>query len=550
MFVSAPDTATFHLLLLTPIRLIKMGIKGFWELVLCAADERSLLELAANEGFKPQAGTTSGVDLFKVRVDTSTWMHAICPVFQFNHAGAGQSLELRTLFHRLAAILAIPIHVFFVFDGGHRPTTKWGKKVKWKIHWLTHTFQELLDAFGFGWYEAPGEAEAELAALNIHRIIDIVLMSDSDALVFGVKCVVRCPTHPGKFDALELYTEDAVTHGAGLGHGDRILFVLLRGGDYHDGLPGCGPEIAFRLSCYKTGDDLLNVFTTKSRAEFAEFLVGRKYTSLVASVTDKFLDCDIVVHYIQPLTSFSMGSGRLVVPNIKLYQPRLSSLCIFCKQCFGWMDVDIVSSVRTQIWQGVYTRAACNLRKRLNDLMVFRPVVRLDDHWVIATKNSKLAVFSIEINGQQLRDAAQAALLTPPTSNRGDRFTHRSTQYIPTHDAGLQAREHAEIHAFLWRDKPQVATGTSGTEIIDLTLSESEPEAWDNNNDSGEESEVESTSKQPVKKAMGLSKSPTKRKRATSTWKSLKVVEQLKKAGKEAHLKARSTKKAYGGHIK
>jgi hypothetical protein len=31
MFVSAPDTATFHLLLLTPIRLIKMGIKGFWE---------------------------------------------------------------------------------------------------------------------------------------------------------------------------------------------------------------------------------------------------------------------------------------------------------------------------------------------------------------------------------------------------------------------------------------------------------------------------------------------------------------------------------------
>jgi hypothetical protein len=83
----------------------------------------------------------------------STWMHAICPVFQFNHAGAGQSLELRTLFHRLAAILAIPIHVFFVFDGGHRPTTKWGKKVKWKIHWLTHTFQELLDAFGFGWYE-------------------------------------------------------------------------------------------------------------------------------------------------------------------------------------------------------------------------------------------------------------------------------------------------------------------------------------------------------------------------------------------------------------
>jgi hypothetical protein len=39
------------------------------KVVSCAADERSLLELAANEGFKPRVGTTNGVDLFKVGVD-------------------------------------------------------------------------------------------------------------------------------------------------------------------------------------------------------------------------------------------------------------------------------------------------------------------------------------------------------------------------------------------------------------------------------------------------------------------------------------------------
>lgn len=121
---------------------------------------------------------------------------------------------------------------------------------------------------------------------------------------------------------------------------------------------------------------------------------------------------------------------------------------------------------------------------------------------------------------------------TPPTSNRGDvsdvvhqklvvpacviehalpndvqRFPHRSTQvsvrtlitvdplmpcsqYEPAHNAGLQARERAETRAFLWRDKPQVATGSSSAELIDLTLSESEEEAWVNS-DSGEQSEVE-----------------------------------------------------------
>jgi hypothetical protein len=39
------------------------------------------------------------------------------------------------------------------------------------------------------------------------------------------------------------------------------------------------------------------------------------------------------------------------------------------------------------------------------------------------------------------------------------------------------------------------------------------------------------------------------KKRPPSSWKSLKVIEQLKEAGKEAHLKARNTKKCYKGHV-
>ncbi|KIK94958.1 hypothetical protein PAXRUDRAFT_141776, partial [Paxillus rubicundulus Ve08.2h10] len=68
---------------------------------------------------------------------------------------------------------------------------KWGKHINGTLHWLINAFQELLDAFGFGWCETPGKVEAELAALNQHDIVDMVLTTDSDVLVFGAKCIVR-----------------------------------------------------------------------------------------------------------------------------------------------------------------------------------------------------------------------------------------------------------------------------------------------------------------------------------------------------------------------
>ena len=39
--------------------------------------------------------------------------------------------------------------------------------------------------------KGPGEAEAELAALTRNGLIDAVLTTDNDALVFGATCVIR-----------------------------------------------------------------------------------------------------------------------------------------------------------------------------------------------------------------------------------------------------------------------------------------------------------------------------------------------------------------------
>ena len=40
-------------------------------------------------------------------------------------------------------------------------------------------------------FQAPGEAEAELAQLNQNGIVDAVLSDDSDTFVFGANTVIR-----------------------------------------------------------------------------------------------------------------------------------------------------------------------------------------------------------------------------------------------------------------------------------------------------------------------------------------------------------------------
>ena len=134
-------------------------------------DERSLMEFAANEGFRSNAGDSDSTKLLTVGVDAryemtsmygggsshcetgSTWMHSVCPVFQYNHAGAGTNPELRTLFYRLAALLKIPLHAVFIFDGPARPRAKRRKQIQRPHHWLASAFQEMLTIFGFAWYE-------------------------------------------------------------------------------------------------------------------------------------------------------------------------------------------------------------------------------------------------------------------------------------------------------------------------------------------------------------------------------------------------------------
>ncbi|KIJ05098.1 hypothetical protein PAXINDRAFT_122459, partial [Paxillus involutus ATCC 200175] len=358
-----------------------MGIQGLWPILSRAAEKRSLVEYAANEGFHPRNGPNGGLKLLTIGVDASTWMHSVCSVFRYNHAGSGPSPELRTLFYRLAAVLAMPVHAFFVFDGHGRPSVKRGKRTNGKPHWLSRGFQELLDAFGFRWCEAPGEAEAELATLTQRGLIDMALTTDNDALVFGATCVARCPDDPRRFDNVEIYTEGAVMGCIRLTHADLIFMALIGGGDYDEGIQGCGIKIAHHLSQYKLGRALWDAFTTMPDQEFAQFLygwrndlrhvletdpdglLGRKYTKLASMIPDSFPNPAMLQSYASPLTTFSVGSGNpagsLCPYLIESQQPDLGALATFCDRHFGWKGDAIVTKMRVTVWEGATVRLMC-----------------------------------------------------------------------------------------------------------------------------------------------------------------------------------------------
>ncbi|KAG1890215.1 PIN domain-like protein [Suillus subluteus] len=322
-------------------------------------------------------------------------MHSVCAVFQFNHAGAGKSPELRTLFFRLGTLLKLPLHVVFVFDGLKRLPEK-GRMVRNSPHWLTCDFQRMLELFGFKWTEAPGEAEAELAAMNAHGVIDAAMTEDSDILIFGAPCIIRrCVIRylPLIYHAVsakkdkdylnvEVYTEDGLEHGASLARGDRLLIALLAGGDYDEGVSGCGIKIAHKVAQHsKIGQEMLHAFLSLAPELFSErakelvmelrsmlatdpyHFLGRRYKAVADSIPLEFPRCEVISKYVDPITSFSATrSSALAAQDVLSCQPHLAEIADFCRVQFGWDDDAIVERMYGGIWEGAYLRTLCKVR--------------------------------------------------------------------------------------------------------------------------------------------------------------------------------------------
>ncbi|KIK80050.1 hypothetical protein PAXRUDRAFT_767087 [Paxillus rubicundulus Ve08.2h10] len=353
-----------------------------------AGQVRSLTELAVTDGFLANPSHQRG---FRIGIDASIWF------FHAAYGKEGENPELRTLFFRCCRLLQAPLLPLFVFDGPKRPAVKRGKRVGGSAHWLTQGMKNIIEAFGFEWRMAPGEAEAELAYLNSIGVIDAVLSDDVDNFLFGATMVIRNPSstlsgnrsHPvknaqGKDDGNHVLTYASSTilstPSVALSRSGTILIALLSGGDYIPaGLPGCGQKFATGIARAGFGDSLvkavkelkgarLQAFLDKWRDEVrvelktnkAGYLPSKK-PSLAASLTDDFPSLPVLLSYIDPVISGTEPSSKAKnrpSPIVWRNDPDPMRIAALCELYFEWGVKDvIVSRFRTVLWPGVVCRA-------------------------------------------------------------------------------------------------------------------------------------------------------------------------------------------------
>ncbi|EJU00525.1 PIN domain-like protein, partial [Dacryopinax primogenitus] len=365
-----------------------MGIPGLWDILRPAGKSRSLTHLTVVDGF---LRNSSGKRAYRIGIDASIWF------FHANGGQGGENPELRTLYFRCCRLLSLPILPLFVFDGALRPSQKRGKHIGKNQHWLVSGMREIIDAFGFEWWTAPGEAEAELAYFNDIGVIDAILSDDVDNFLFGAKVVIRNPsatltgtqTHVRKTGQEEkddgqhvvIYrAADIESHpDVGLRRGGLILIGLMSGGDYNTtGLMGIGTSIAHALAKCGYGDQLVDhleqLKDNKSHIPIAleawreavrrdlrgpsrvTELLKRRFPAKAKAITDDFPVIQDVCSYAAPVTSFTLNRDITMIQWTK--KPNLGKIAGLCERHFEWgVREVIIKRFRTTVWQGAVLRA-------------------------------------------------------------------------------------------------------------------------------------------------------------------------------------------------
>ncbi|EDQ99679.1 uncharacterized protein LACBIDRAFT_316211 [Laccaria bicolor S238N-H82] len=336
-----------------------MGIPNVWKELEPLKRSVSLVELAVREGFLRNARKNRTL---VVGIDASVWIVECQAVFYVRglHTQAGENPELRTLFFRLAHLLHYPITPIFVFDGPERPNCKCGTTVKKKDHSVVKYLIKLIKDFRYKFHMAPGEAEAELAELERHGIIDFAITTDSDYFLFGGTRLIR-NLHiktPGDDDAEIYVTKDTAAMAA----------------DYDTvGLPGCGIVTAVTLSSTPLAADLLAAAEGSTEAELELYIpewrsqlrktlitnpngdLPNHRTTLASKIPDDFPNPHVVYLYARPVTSWSKGGCGPQFDNLQPQFPDTEQLAFHCERLFGW-GTTIVDKFQRYVWPGYCIR--------------------------------------------------------------------------------------------------------------------------------------------------------------------------------------------------
>ncbi|KAI6001642.1 hypothetical protein F5J12DRAFT_723550 [Pisolithus orientalis] len=310
-------------------------------------------------------------------------------MFSWHQASTGQSHEMDIIFCCLSTLSCMLLHPYFVFDGPDCPQLKRGEDIVGSTSpcLLVQHFQELLLMFGFNWHMAPGEAEAELACLQLCKLIDAVIMPYNDALLFGTTCVVHSDLHSGRFEDMQVYSLEAIEDCTGLKWGDLLLITLMGSVDDDMGCQWCSGDVACQLVHYGFGRTLFQATIMLQFVKFMEFvtkwhndvceilrtdpqcLLGCRYHELTHIIKEEhveFPDPAILAMYLLPLTLWLDG-GHSPIAFVISHQPNLTSLAMFCSRHLGW-SLDTIQSrlIDTSVGAAMHALLQVSLAAILN----------------------------------------------------------------------------------------------------------------------------------------------------------------------------------------
>ncbi|KAK0187068.1 PIN domain-like protein [Armillaria mellea] len=330
-----------------------MGVKGGWGL-LNPTDSVSLVEWSAqiiSMGTVHSLGPCIGVN--------ARWMFAT----KYHH-GQTKSTAQASLFKQLGRLFHLLVLPLFVFDGPKRPVNKHKKRVNKMTDWLTAEFKDLLEGFGFSYWDAPGEAEAELALLSNKGRIDVVMSEDFNTMLFSAQRVMRITDESDSKYMVNIYER-----GSQFSPNELVMIALLSGGDYNEGIKGCGIQTAADITLMGIGEYLFEALETSLVKDYPAIAskwchdlcvmlesqgVGHHH-ALASRIPLDFPKVSVVVQYIQPLTS---SNGMLTLPAAPSpCPPDIPKLARLCEKLFVWgHSMGIIKKFSDHIFPGLVIR--------------------------------------------------------------------------------------------------------------------------------------------------------------------------------------------------
>ncbi|PVH94193.1 PIN domain-like protein, partial [Periconia macrospinosa] len=271
---------------------------------------------------------------FRIAVDVAGWIFNNVTKEQVVHfrqiSQDAARTDAKNIYCHITVLLALNIELLVVFDGKTRAPKKsrgfngHGCPMR---HERNRDLLRMLDTLNVPYYEAPGEAEAECAMLQMKGHVDAVWSEDSDTLMFGCSLLLRFHKDESsrkQWHKAEILRSIDIQNGLGFDRAALVLFAMLVGGDYGNGLLHCGPALAKQLIPQGLGGSLIeckNRFDCKLWREDLVETVAKLPNPRKLSVPVDYPSYDVLKKYVRPKVS---SDGDLaVLPFIETRPPHI-----------------------------------------------------------------------------------------------------------------------------------------------------------------------------------------------------------------------------------